>query len=221
MNDDREIVFSRIREALALKGDSPAEHVGADRYRELLPEVGESYDDRLALFRQWLEELSAEFFTCDESELPGCLKKLRESHGWESAAYHGEGLAKRAIDTLEFGDVLKTDGGYDPEKLEACDVSFTECDALIAQTGSVLLTSRSSGGRAISVLPPHHVILATPDQMVPDLLAAMALVRERYGDDLPSLVTLHTGPSRTGDIERTIVLGAHGPKKLTVIVVGS
>lgn len=221
MDDDREIVFSRIREALALKRDPSPEPAGAERYRELLPEVGESYDERFALFRQWLEELSAELVTCAESGLSDQLQRLRKTHGWESAAYHGEGLAKRAIEALEFGETLKTDEGYDPVKLEACDVSFTECDALVAQTGSVLLTSGSSGGRAISVLPPHHVILATPDQMVPDLLAAMALVRERYGDVLPSLVTLHTGPSRTGDIERTIVLGAHGPKKLTVIVVDS
>jgi L-lactate dehydrogenase complex protein LldG len=70
------------------------------------------------------------------------------------------------------------------------------------------------------VLPPHHVALARRDQLLPDLHAAYALLRERYADNWPSFMTLITGPSRTGDIERILVLGAHGPKKLTVVLVG-
>jgi L-lactate dehydrogenase complex protein LldG len=83
----------------------------------------------------------------------------------------------------------------------------------------VLLTTRSAGGRALSILPPHHVVLATSDQLIADLPSAMRLLKSRYGDDLPSMICLETGPSRTGDIERILVLGAHGPKKLTVIMV--
>jgi len=91
--------------------------------------------------------------------------------------------------------------------------------ALIAQTGSVLLTARSGGGRALSVLPPHHVVIARREQLLPDLPAAYALLHKKYGPaSWPSMITLITGPSRTGDIERILVLGAHGPKKLTVIL---
>jgi L-lactate dehydrogenase complex protein LldG len=97
-------------------------------------------------------------------------------------------------------------------------VGITVCDALIAQTGSILLTARSAGGRVLSVLPPHHVVVAQANQLVPDLPAAFELLQAKYRDHYPSFITFITGPSRTGDIERILVLGAHGPRILTVII---
>jgi L-lactate dehydrogenase complex protein LldG len=97
-----------------------------------------------------------------------------------------------------------------------CTSGISAEDALVAQTGSVLITSRSAGGRALSVLPPHHVVLARREQLVPDLPAAFALLKSKCGEACPSMTSLITGPSRTGDIERILVLGAHGPKKLTI-----
>jgi L-lactate dehydrogenase complex protein LldG len=89
----------------------------------------------------------------------------------------------------------------------------------VAQTGSVLITARSAGGRALSVLPPHHIVLARRSQLVADLPDAFQLLKKKYGGNYPSFISLVTGPSRTGDIERILVLGAHGPKKLTIICV--
>ena len=77
---------------------------------------------------------------------------------------------------------------------------------------------RSSGGRALSVLPPHHVVIATREQLVPDLAAAYERLAAKYAGNYPSFISFITGPSRTGDIERILVLGAHGPKKLTVLL---
>jgi L-lactate dehydrogenase complex protein LldG len=131
------------------------------------------------------------------------------------ASHPGE-LAGSAARSLNL-PVLTTNGSFDVHELEPCDAGITECDALVAQTGSVLVTSRSAGGRALSVLPPHHVVLARRSQLVPDLPAAFALVKERYGTAFPSMISFITGPSRTGDIERILVLGAHGPKKLTIL----
>jgi L-lactate dehydrogenase complex protein LldG len=88
----------------------------------------------------------------------------------------------------------------------------------VAQTGTEVETNRSAGGGALSVLPPHHVVLARREQFVRDLPAALALVKQRYAPTFPSMISFVTGPSRTGDIERILVLGAHGPKKLTVLV---
>ncbi len=223
--DDRELVMNRIREALRIRRQGLPAHGNAERYRELLPLVGDDLEARIGRFREWSERLQTEFIVCSRDDLDHLLVKLRQDHDWQRGACHSAELPRRALSAagLDNDDALVIDdttgADYDKHALEASDVGFSACDALVAQTGSVLLTSRSAGGRALSVLPPHHVVLATTAQMVPDLPAAMALVRERYGADLPSLVTLHTGPSRTGDIERTIVLGAHGPKKLTVILI--
>jgi L-lactate dehydrogenase complex protein LldG len=115
--------------------------------------------------------------------------------------------------------VLLTDEAYDKAELERCDVGISECDALVAQTGTVVVTSRTAGGRALSCLPPHHVVIARREQLVPDLPAAFALIKSKYGEKFPSMISFITGPSRTGDIERILVLGAHGPKKLTILCV--
>ena len=82
-----------------------------------------------------------------------------------------------------------------------------------------LVTSHSAGGRALSVLPPHHVVLARREQLLADLPEAFAVLRRKYSGKFPSFISFITGPSRTGDIERILVLGAHGPRKLTVLCV--
>jgi L-lactate dehydrogenase complex protein LldG len=115
--------------------------------------------------------------------------------------------------------VCLTDSPYEVNALESCDVGLSECDALVAQTGSVVVTSRSAGGRALSVLPPHHVVLAKREQLVAGLPEAFALLKSRSGASYPSMISFITGPSRTGDIERILVLGAHGPKRLTILCV--
>ena len=81
--------------------------------------------------------------------------------------------------------LLHTDKSYDVRELEKCDAGISECDAIIAQTGTVLVTNRSAGGRAQSVLPPHHVVLVRRTQLVPDLTAAYELLKRKHGDKYP------------------------------------
>ncbi len=184
-------------------------------WRRWLPQTGEAWDDWAALFASNAEGLRAEFHLLENAEaLPAALRALRDECNWQRLASHESDLTG-VVDSLEL-PVLQTTFGYDRDALEACDAGITGCDALIAQTGSVLITSQSAGGRALSVLPPHHVVLARRAQLLPDLPAAFELLREKYGADLPSLMSFVTGPSRTGDIERILVLGAHGPKRLTI-----
>ncbi len=185
------------------------------QWRRWLPQTGETWDEWAELFARNAEGLRAEFHLLENIEaLPDALCALRDECGWQRIATH-VGELTEVVPSLEL-PVLQTAFGYDRNALEACDAGITQCDALIAQTGSVLLTSRSAGGRALSILTPHHVVLARREQILPDLPAAFELLRAKYGDDLPSLMSFVTGPSRTGDIERILVLGAHGPKRLTI-----
>jgi len=119
---------------------------------------------------------------------------------------------------------IATDGGelagrFVPEanaSVRECDLGVTGCDCLVAQTGSIIVSTVSAGGRALSVLPPTHLVIARRDQIIPDLASAMALLRKRYDKHWPSALTVITGPSRTADIEKILVMGAHGPKRLLV-----
>jgi L-lactate utilization protein LutC len=100
---------------------------------------------------------------------------------------------------------------------ETTQASLTLAHGLVAQTGSIL-TSSACGGRGASIVPPCHIVYARGGQIVPDIAAALA----RIPLEIPaaSYVGLITGSSRTADIEKILVQGAHGPRRLVVILEG-
>jgi len=98
------------------------------------------------------------------------------------------------------------------------EVGITGCEFLIAHTGSVMVSSAQKGGRQMFVYPPIHVVVASKDQLVSYLEEAYSGIQEKYKDGFPSQIALITGPSRTADIEKTLVLGAHGPRELHVFL---
>ena len=170
------------------------------------------------MFRRKAEDLKAEFHVC--ASLTGAIqhvKNLALAGGWKKIGRHSGELTDAVARELGLAEV-RTDGGYAVNDLESCEAGLTQCEALVAQTGSVLVSAPSAGGRALSVLPPHHVVLARRSQMVPDLTAALQGVQEKFKNQFPSFLSFISGPSRTGDIERVLVLGAHGPKKLTILL---
>jgi L-lactate dehydrogenase complex protein LldG len=229
MKGDRDKILARIREGLAvpapLHHEMPA-RVGQPAqepaFRAWLPPVGASSQEQMALFAKQSELLRTEFVQCpDPAAAAAHVAGLAAALNWKKLAYHPGSLTAGLVPHLPPNlEQMRVEEGYDKLALEACDAGITECEFLVAQTGSVCVTARSSGGRALSVLPPHHLVIATRDQLVADLSAAYAGLNAKYGAALPSFISFISGPSRTGDIERILVLGAHGPKKLTVLVVG-
>jgi L-lactate dehydrogenase complex protein LldG len=113
-------------------------------------------------------------------------------------------------------DLISKGVGEPNAAIRDCDLGVTGCDCLVAQTGSIIVSTLSAGGRGLSVLPPTHLVIARREQIVPDLVTAMALLRKRYERHWPSALSVITGPSRTADIEKILVMGAHGPKRLAV-----
>ena len=100
---------------------------------------------------------------------------------------------------------------------QTTQVSLTLAEALVALTGSIV-TSSSCGGRGASAVPDCHIVYAKLDQLVPDLESALALIKDRGLASRNSYVGLITGSSRTADIEKILVLGAHGPRRLAVVL---
>src|SRR5690606_1038604 len=98
------------------------------------------------------------------------------------------------------------------------EVGITACEALIARNGSILVSNGSKAGRRLSIYPHVHIVVAYTSQLVADLKDAFAIIKQKYPDELPTMISNITGPSRTADIEKTLVLGAHGPKELYVFL---
>jgi L-lactate dehydrogenase complex protein LldG len=80
------------------------------------------------------------------------------------------------------------------------------------------MSTGQKSGRTVSVYAPVHICIAYTSQVVYDIKDALQAARDKYGADFPSLLTFATGPSRTADIEKTLVLGAHGPRELYVFL---
>lgn len=222
-NDNRRAaILGRVREALGpptAHRPAPVAIEDPTVFKQWLPGVGESYEDRVESFAAMSEKLKTTFLVVpDKDAARGAIADIARQQEWTRVAMHGDPLVMECLSGLP-GEHFSTDGGYDADELETCDAGVSACDALIAQMGSVLVTTHSAGGRALSVLPPHHVVVATRDQLIADLPDAFALLRQRYEGDWPTFMSIISGPSRTGDIERILVLGAHGPKKLTVVLI--
>ena len=225
---DRNLILAKIREAL--REEAPLKHpaersAGGEpttaHFREWLPPVGPSTEERFALFARLSETLKTELHLCaDAAHAAGVISAIAKESEWKTIAlHHGELTDAVAAVLPQSLQCLWVDKGYDKDTLEACDAGVSECELLVAQTGSVCVTGPSSGGRVLSVLPPHHLVIARRSQLVTDLTEAYASLATKYRDKgYPSMISFITGPSRTGDIERILVLGAHGPKRLTVLL---
>ncbi|MCL2326910.1 MAG: LUD domain-containing protein [Bacteroidetes bacterium] len=107
----------------------------------------------------------------------------------------------------------------DPEFARTAKISITTCEALSARTASVAVSAAQGIGRRAFAAPETHIVIAYANQLCADLPEVFAHLEKKYGTDYPSQITIITGPSRTADIEKTLVLGAHGPKKLMVFII--
>jgi len=100
---------------------------------------------------------------------------------------------------------------------ESSEATISGCELLVALTGSIVVSS-ACGGRGASIVAPCHIVVGRLEQLVPDLETALAQVRERGLGSKNSFVGLITGSSRTADIEKILVLGAHGPRRLVLVL---
>ncbi|MBZ0265617.1 LUD domain-containing protein [bacterium] len=100
--------------------------------------------------------------------------------------------------------------------LAKVDVGITSTPVMAAETGSALMLAKYPDDRAVSLLPPWHILLVAEENLVDDIASLM----KKWGEssDRRENAVLVTGPSRTADIEKELVLGVHGPGKMTVMI---
>ncbi len=157
------------------------------------------------IFAEAFIKLGGKFIFCEnEQELLYNINILHENRGWQKLLCADQRILKlfqnNKIDIMEPADP-------EVEDAEAC---ITGCEMLVARTGSILLSSMQNLGRTASVYYPVHIVFAYANQIVHDIEDGITAIRKKYGE-LPSMINLTTGASRTADIEKTLVVGVHGP----------
>jgi L-lactate dehydrogenase complex protein LldG len=158
-------------------------------------------------FAEQFTKLLGKFVFCiDHRELATKLNALIINQGWTKICCKEDKL-KDMLKTHGFAGISTADPGE-------CDAAVTTCESLVARTGSIVLSSAGPSGRTVSVYTPVHICVAYTDQLIYDVRDALVALKEKYHQQLPSLMTFATGPSRTADIEKTLVVGVHGPKQV-------
>ena len=199
-------ILKKIKQALNKAVPVPFEDV-ASKQEFFLKED----NDLEVQFAENFSMLQGRFSFCSNNkELATQLQTLFATRQWNNIFLNETGLkAMLAQQNLQIN--IETD-------LADCDAAITSCECLIARTGSIVLSSAQSG-RTTSVYAPVHICVAYTDQLVFDIKDGLNLLKKKYPAGLPSSITFASGPSRTADIEKTLVTGVHGPKEVFCFLV--
>ncbi|MEQ6902302.1 LUD domain-containing protein [Nocardioides sp. YIM 152588] len=203
----REEILGRVRAALA-----DVEPTAAEQSPVVAPPgaVAASPEQVLDLFAERVEDYRAVVVRCGPE---GVAAAVADAVPAGSRVVVPDALPREVVAGID-GEVLPDDG-LSAAALDAVDAVVTACRVGIAETGTIVLDHQADQGRrAITLVPDRHVCVVHADQVVPDVPDAVALL------DPQRPLTWISGPSATSDIELSRVEGVHGPRHLTVIVVG-
>ncbi|WP_443937199.1 LutC/YkgG family protein [Pedobacter sp. MW01-1-1] len=203
----KEQMLKKIRKALLEKRENPYPAL------EESPLYKKNEEALEVLFAEQLMAVSGNFIFCEDGiDFIENMLELAEKFNWRKI-YCWEPELQEFLAKYEF-PFYQTDKDF-----EQAEVGITLCESLIAQTGSVMVSNQSAAGRRLSIFPHQHIVIARTSQLVLDLKEAFIQLKDKYGNQIPTMISTITGPSRTADIEKTLVLGAHGPKELFVFLI--
>lgn len=204
----KEKILKKIRKALIHK--STQEIGDVDNESEIFTASEESLEMQ---FAQNFTALNGKFIFCEnETEFLENFDWIVKDNEWKNLFC----LEPKIKDLLKKAKIKFSDK---EEDFLTTDIGITFCECLIARTGSVMITSKQASGRRLPVFANFHIVIAYSSQLVGNIKDGLKLIRERYSDKLPSMISTITGPSKTADIEKTLVQGAHGPKELFVFLI--
>jgi len=200
----KENILKKIRQALSNPVPLPFPHSEGAQSVFVAPA-----EDPTVIFAEEFTRLQGKFAFCnDEAGLQQQILQLFQQKGWTKIWFREEKV--KSI----LGQHITPF-----EDLALCDVSVTGCESLVARTGTIVLSAAQQSGRTGSVYAPVHVCIAYTAQMTFDIKDALQSIKEKYNNNIPSLITFASGPSRTADIEKTLVTGVHGPKEVYCFLV--
>ena len=204
----REKILKKIRKALTSQRNQPFPNIDWDSNVHVM-----SSDPLEEIFAREFTAIGGRFVFC-ESELD-CLEQLvqhSEEGGWKRIYCYEDALCEM-LENVGFPFTR------DHDDYKEGMVAITSCEALVARLGSVMISSKSQSGRRLVVVPTIHVIIAKTSQLVADVRDALLLIKNKYKNQMPSFIASLAGPSRTADIEKTLVTPAHGPRDIFVFLI--
>jgi L-lactate dehydrogenase complex protein LldG len=207
-SQSRENILNRIRAALQTPTDK---HVPKPDFSASI--YSQTSEEPSILFAQTFIKNKGEFYFCENNnhfleQLREVMQKksITEVYAWEDPLKHilNQENIPHKIDDRNFTSV---------------EAGLTLCECLIARTGGIMVSSRQLAGRRLTIYPPVHMVVAYTSQLLLDIKDSLQFLQEKYSERMPSMISMIAGPSRTADIEKTLVLGAHGPKELVLFLV--
>jgi L-lactate dehydrogenase complex protein LldG len=218
----RDQIFAKIRKALDVKADDASRKDVADRriaarHRHPTPErvAGKSPAQLTKLFRGFLETCSATVLEIPRAEIPAAISRYLRENNLPQRVRSG---SDSRLDTMAWDQVpaLERLAGRADAKDE---VGLSHATAGVAETGTLVMASGADNPVTLNFVPETHIVVVDAADIVGPYEDALDKVRARFGDrTMPRTVNMISGPSRTGDIGGRIVLGAHGPRRMCVII---
>ncbi|SEM82101.1 L-lactate dehydrogenase complex protein LldG [bacterium A37T11] len=202
----KEQLLKKIRKALLLKRDNPFPQL---EEVPVYPPLSETPEISFAI---QLQAAAGKFVFCeDELQLIEQLLAIAEVHQLRKM-YVWEPDLQRLLGKYGFPFYSSDTGFADAE------AGISNCEALIARSGSIIVSNATSAGRRLSIYPKIHIVIARSKQIVTDLNEGFQLLKQKYHSQLPSMVSVITGPSSMADIEKKSAMGVQGPKELYVLL---
>ena len=220
----RQLILATIRRSLAVTGTEATRglEVAARVIRHpsgVVPERGQRLPaERLDLFARMVKAAAGTVERAgDPTDIPAAVAAFLRAHNLPLAIRRGDDPLLSSVPWERAGTLEIRLGASDGNDLAAISHAF----AAVAETGTLVLTSGPDNPTTLNFLPDVHIVVVSASDVVSDFETAMARLRGRFGAGvMPRAVNMITGPSRSADIEQTLILGAHGPRRLHVIVVG-
>lgn len=222
MSQSRATILASIRRSLGITGE---ERIRAGIVEErleraprgVIPARGQvDAAARLALFCQKAEGVQASIArVVSAKDVPGAVADYLRQSNLPAAIRMGDD--PRLAGMPWSSTALELSGG----RSQGADLSaVSHAEAGVAETGTLVLVSGHENPTTLNFLPDNHIVVLNAADIAGDLESVWGRIRKKVGkNEMPRTVNLITGPSRSGDIEQTILLGAHGPRNLHIIVV--
>lgn len=221
--NSRDAILGRIGRALPgeakARGESAARRIAATP-SGVIPARGQlPAEERVELFCRMAESFAASVArVAAPTDVPAAVASHLRGRNLPAAVRMGDDPRLAAMGWASEKTLQVKTGPSDGTD----EVSVAHAFAAIAETGTLALVSGGDNPTTLNFLPENAIVVVDAKDVEGDLEAALARLRAAFGKggDMPRTLNLVTGPSRSGDIEQTIILGAHGPRALHIVLVG-